>query len=119
VHRQRIGAPPGAVLPVPAALRDLADVDLGIEVGGERLAVAAGVRIDDVEQLQKAIDAFGERRGSGVTTWTELLLAGALREVPRDPSGTSYRLTPESRVELSPGSPLLPLPIEPETRPAP
>jgi len=74
--------------------------------------------IDDIEQLQKAIDGFAARRGSAVTTWTELLAAGALRDIPRDPSGTQYRLTARSRVELSPGSALFPLPIEPETRPA-
>jgi hypothetical protein len=73
--------------------------------------------IDDIEQLQKAIDGFGDRRGARVTTWNELLLAGALRAIPRDPSGMPYRLTAESRVELSPASPLFPLPSEPETRP--
>ena len=46
---QRIDLDPLAVLPVLAALGDLAQVDLGIEVGGERLAVAAGVAVDDVD----------------------------------------------------------------------
>jgi hypothetical protein len=72
--------------------------------------------IEDIERLQKAIGGFNARRASPVTGWNELLAAGALRGIPRDPSGTPYRLTPESRVELSPGSPLFPLPIEPETR---
>jgi len=72
--------------------------------------------IEDMEQLQKAIDGFNARRGSPVTAWNELLAAGALRGIPRDPSGTPYRLTPESRVDLSQNSPLFPLPIEPETR---
>lgn len=73
--------------------------------------------VEDIEQLQKAIDRFNGQRGSRVTTWSELLVAGALRGIPRDPSGAPYRLTQESRVELSPESPLFPLPIEPETRP--
>ena len=73
--------------------------------------------IDDIESLQKAIDGFNQRRGARVTTWNELLAAGALRGVPRDPSGMPYRLTGDSRVELSPDSSLVPLPVEPETRP--
>jgi len=73
--------------------------------------------IDDIESLQKAIDGFNQRRGARVTAWNELLAVGALRAVPRDPSGMPYRLTADSRVELSPDSPLFPLPIEPETRP--
>ena len=47
--RQRIDLDPLALLPVLAALGDLAQVDLGIEVGGERLAVAAVVAVDDVD----------------------------------------------------------------------
>src|SRR5204863_5031700 len=70
--------------------------------------------IDDLESLQKAIDGFNQRRGARVTTWSELLAAGALRGVPLDPSGVPYGLTGDSRVELSPGSPLSPLPVEPE-----
>jgi len=72
--------------------------------------------IDDIEQLQQAIDGFNARHGLPVTTWSELLAAGALRGIPRDPSGTPYRLAPGSRVDLSQNSPLFPLPIEPETR---
>ena len=48
---ERVGLDPLAVLPVFAARGDLADVDLGVEVGGERLAVAAGVAVDDVDGL--------------------------------------------------------------------
>jgi hypothetical protein len=47
--RSGIGLHPLAVLPVAAALGDLADVDLGIEVGGKGLAVVAGVAVDDVQ----------------------------------------------------------------------
>ena len=73
--------------------------------------------IEDIEELQAAIDRFAGRRGSRATTWNELLAAGALRGIPRDPSGAEYRLTPESRVEISPSSPLFPLPFEPQARP--
>ena len=50
--------------------------------------------IDDIEQLQRAFDR------------------GVLRGLPLDPSGTPYRIF-GSRVELSPQSPLFPLPTEP------
>jgi len=73
--------------------------------------------IEDIEQLQKAIDGFAARRGAAVTGWNELLAASALRGIPHDPSGTPYRLTPEGRVEISSASTLFPLPIEPQTRP--
>ena len=45
------GGNPFAVLVVAAVLGNLADVDFGVEVGGESLAVVAGVAVDDVEGL--------------------------------------------------------------------
>ena len=50
-HRpgEGVGFHPLAVLPVAAALRDLADVDLRIEVGGKGLAMVAGIAVDDVQ----------------------------------------------------------------------
>ena len=50
---------PLAVLPVAAALGDFADVDFGVEVGGEGLAVVAGVAVDDVEILHLAEVVLG------------------------------------------------------------
>jgi hypothetical protein len=75
--------------------------------------------IEDIEQLQAALDRYVARRGSNVTDWNELLTAGALRTIPRDPAGTPYTLAPSSRVALSTESPLFPLPVEPETRARP
>ena len=73
--------------------------------------------IEDIERLQKVIDAYAERRGARVTSWSELVAAGALRGVPNDPSGVAYVLTPEGRVQLSESSTLIPLPLEPRKRP--
>ena len=73
--------------------------------------------IEDIEQLQKAIDGYAERRGARVTSWRELVAAGALRSVPNDPSGVPYVLSPEGRVQLSDSSTLIPLPLEPRKRP--
>jgi hypothetical protein len=55
--------------------------------------------IDDIEQLQAALDR------------------GALRGLPRDPAGFPYILN-DSRIGVSRESPLFPLPIEPDIRPA-
>ena len=51
MNLQRLGLHPFAVFPIEALLGDLADVDLGVEVGGEGLVVVAGVAVDDVEIL--------------------------------------------------------------------
>src|SRR4029079_8868144 len=48
LHRLRLD--PAAVFPVAAVLRDLAEVDLWVEVGRKRLAVAAVVAIHDVDR---------------------------------------------------------------------
>jgi len=52
---ERIGFAPLAVLPVAALGGHFADVDLRVEIGGEGLAVVAGVAIDDV-QLADAVE---------------------------------------------------------------
>ena len=71
VHREGIGLLPLAVFPIFAALGDLADVDLGIEVGGERMAVVAGVGVHDVkvvDLVQLVLKGVGreDRRYAGV-----------------------------------------------------
>ena len=68
VHREGIGLFPLAVFPIFAALRDLANVDLGIKVGGEGMAVVAGVGVHDVE----------------VVDLVKLVLKGVGREDARD-----------------------------------
>ncbi len=51
VHAQRVGLYPLAILVVESFLCDLADIDLGVEVGGESLMVVAGIAVDDVERV--------------------------------------------------------------------
>ncbi len=51
VYLQRRGLHPFAVFPVKSLLRNLADVDFGVEVGGESLVVVAGVAVYYVEIL--------------------------------------------------------------------
>ena len=72
--------------------------------------------IEEIERLQAGIDRFAARRGAPVSSWSELIAAGALRGVPQDPTGVSYRLT-GGRVTVSETSLLFPLPLEPQTRP--
>ena len=48
---ERVGLDPFTVLVVAAAGGDFADVDFGVEVGGEGLAVIPGVAVDDVQHV--------------------------------------------------------------------
>ena len=47
----RLGLAPLAILVVLTLLRDLADVDLGVEVGGEGLVVVAPVAVYDIQVM--------------------------------------------------------------------
>ncbi len=64
----RLGDDPAAVFVVAALLRHLADVDLGVEIGGEGHAVVARIAVDDVE----------------VVDLVEMVLGGIGREDRRD-----------------------------------
>jgi tetratricopeptide (TPR) repeat protein len=72
--------------------------------------------IETIERLQRAIDIFSTRTGSQITSWNVLIAAGMIRSVPLDPAGVPYELAASSRVQVSPLSPLFPLPIEPAAR---
>ena len=63
VHGERVGLNPFAVLVVETFLRDLTDVDLRVEVGGEGLVVVAGVAIHDVEVNDLVEDMLGSVGG--------------------------------------------------------
>ena len=49
VNLERFCFHPFAIFPVKPLLRDLADVDFGVEVGGKSLAVVTSVAVHDVE----------------------------------------------------------------------
>ena len=51
VEFKRFGGHPFAVKPVAAVLCDFADVDFGVEVGCESLAVVPGIAVHNVECL--------------------------------------------------------------------
>jgi hypothetical protein len=69
--------------------------------------------LDDLDALQRAVDAYVGQNNATAVDWPTLIRARVLRGWPVDPTGTPYQLTPDTRVRLSPQSPLLPLPTEP------
>ena len=93
------------------AIRQSADNDWLRHDAERRLAQLKA--LDQIEEIQREVDAFAARTGQGASDWGVLVRAGALRGVPLDPSLTRYELTPEGRVRLSQASPLWPLPDEP------
>ena len=59
MHFERAGCDPLAVFVVTAVLGDFADVDFGVEVGGEGFAMVAGVAVHDVEVVHLAEVVLG------------------------------------------------------------
>ena len=72
--------------------------------------------LDQIEALQKQVDAFAQRSGELPASWQMLVAASALPAIPVDPGGTPYELTESGRVVLSVRSTLFPLPLEPGPR---
>jgi len=73
--------------------------------------------MDQIDQLQAVVSRYRAATGRLPESWLALARAGmlALRgQAPADPSGSPYRLNPETgNVSLSPTSRLHPLPTEP------
>ena len=59
---ERVDLDPLARLPVLAPLGDLTEVDLGIEVRGEGLAMVAGVAVDDVDGVDLVEQGLLDRK---------------------------------------------------------
>ena len=70
---------------------------------------------------EKAAIFSAIRRGAGQAPagWQALVRARAVPGIPLDPSRTPYELTPQGRVHIGQGSPLFPLPEEPQRIDAP
>jgi hypothetical protein len=73
--------------------------------------------LDDIEALQRVVDAVQARTGQPPSDWAALVQARALRGIPVDPAGAAYDLTSDGRVALSSSSPLFPLLVEPPAEP--
>ena len=76
VDGHRVDFNPLAVFPVFAALGDFADIDFGIEVGGESFAMVAGIAVHDIQIMDFIEIMFGGVSGintsyTGVEAATE------------------------------------------------
>jgi len=92
-------------------IRESAEIDWLRRDAERRLAQLQA--LDDMDALQKRIDAFATRPGGPFTDWAALVRAGAFPGIPVDPTRTPYELDASGRVRLSSASSLWPLPDEP------
>ena len=98
-------------------IRQSAEVDWLRKSAEHRLAQLQA--LDDIESLQRVVDAFAARAGRPPADWVAIVRTGALPGVPVDPARTPYELTPEGGVRVSRTSPLWPPPDEPRRSEAP
>ncbi|MGD0923017.1 MAG: hypothetical protein ABSA70_14835 [Terriglobia bacterium] len=59
---------------------------------------------DEMEHLNRLLGQYRAREGRQAHTFPELVAAGFLPALPRDPSGVPYRVGPEGRAALGPES---------------
>ena len=99
------------------AIRQSAEIDWLRQDAERRLLQLQA--LDDIDSLQRAVDAFVRSSGQPPADWLTLVRAGVIRGVPVDPTRTPYELTAQGRVHLAASSPLAPLPEEPRQIQAP
>ena len=67
--------------------------------------------LDALDAYRRVVDGYFERTGRRPGSWRELLAAGDVSAVPRDPTGVPYELsTPDGAVVVSRRSVLFPMP---------
>jgi hypothetical protein len=94
------------------AIRQSAEIDWLRKDAERRLAQFRA--LDDIDALQAVIAKFIAQTGTTPDNWLPVVRANRWRGVPADPAGIPYEMAPGGRVQLSQGSPLWPLPIEPQ-----
>jgi hypothetical protein len=99
------------------AIRQSAEIDWLRQDAERRLLQLQA--LDDIDSLQRAVDAFVRSSGQPPADWLTLVRAGVIRGIPVDPTRTPYELTAQGRVHLAASSPLAPLPEEPRQNDAP
>ena len=68
--------------------------------------------LDAIDAVQIVVEQYSRTQGHYPSGWPELIQARAIPDVPLDPRGTPFVYDPVSaRVNLSPDSPLSPLPL--------
>jgi len=93
------------------AIRQSAEIDWLRQDAERRLLQLQA--LDDIDNLQRAVDAFVRSSGQPPADWLTLVRARVIRNVPLDPTRTPYELNAQGRVHLAASSPLAPLPEEP------
>jgi tetratricopeptide (TPR) repeat protein len=101
--------------------------DKNIRFGAMKHLIA--MRIDEeVPALAKLVRDYNEKTGHLPTNFREMVAAGWLKSIPRDPTGDPYKLLPDGRVEVSapgtkpfvkyglPGGPQAPDPASTQTK---
>ena len=73
--------------------------------------------MDGIDVLEHAVQVYRERAGAYPASWSDLIRAGLMRQVPADPTGVPFRLDASNgKVTLDPGSSLNPLPVTEQPR---
>lgn len=94
------------------AIRESAEVEWLRQDAERRLLQLRA--LDEIDALNRIVAAFLQQTSRPAATWDELVRARLVPGVMVDPTGTPYELA-QGGVHLSPGSPLWPLPDEPQT----
>jgi len=55
---------------------------------------------EGVTELEKIVSAYTEKTGQAPSSFNQLIGAGMLAGVPRDPDGNPYKLMADGRIEL-------------------
>ncbi|MFQ5776625.1 MAG: tetratricopeptide repeat protein [Terriglobia bacterium] len=77
-------------------------------IRGNAIRYLQGLQVDDeVEILEALVKRYREQTGRQPHSFVELLGAGLLRALPRDPLEYPYQLTPDGRVLLHRDSPII------------
>ena len=100
-----------------STIRDTTDVDWLRQDAERKLAQLRA--LDEIDALQKIVDAVRAPTGEIPGDWIAVVRAGRLSGIPVDPGGTPYALDADGRVRLSPSSRLNPLLVEPPAQSSP
>ena len=82
-----------------------------------RLRLAQLDALDQIDALERVVDAYRQRTGTPPASWRQLAQAGYVRGIPVEPGGRPYALDAASgAIDVSPDSPLFPLPARERPR---